>query len=156
MTSDALKQCPKCEGVKPHTEFSRRKSRPNCLAGWCKSCEKKRMCRQRATPEGYAASREAIDRWRTTTYTTWRSMFQRCYNPNANNYARYGGRGIRICERWSKFAAFIKDMGKRPNNKTIDRVDNNGNYEPENCQWATAKEQRANRRKQMTVRPKGP
>jgi hypothetical protein len=76
-------------------------------------------------------------------------MNQRCTNPRNKRYADYGGRGIQVCDRWrTSFAAFLEDMGRRPSPEhSIDRYPNNdGNYEPGNCRWATAKQQRANRR----------
>jgi hypothetical protein len=73
-------------------------------------------------------------------------MKQRCLDNNASNYPRYGGRGIKVCAEWLTFANFYADMGQRPDGLTLDRIDNDGNYAPGNVRWATASEQRANRR----------
>jgi hypothetical protein len=79
-------------------------------------------------------------------YHTWRTMKRRCENPNDKDY---GGRGIKVCERWrNSYDAFVADMGPKPTPKhSIDRINNDGNYEPSNCRWATMKEQLANRRR---------
>lgn len=79
-------------------------------------------------------------------------MRRRCLRPASPDYARYGGRGITICQRWDTFAAFLEDMGERPDGTSLDRVDADGNYDPDNCRWADAKTQRRNRSKAAKVR----
>lgn len=84
---------------------------------------------------------------KTPEYSVWEAMRCRCNNPAAKHYADYGGRGIKICERWDSFSLFLVDMGPRPDlNHTIERRDNNKGYEPGNCYWATYKTQASNRR----------
>lgn len=81
---------------------------------------------------------------KSPTYRTWRSMKARCYNPQSLSFKYYGAKGIRICERWESFDAFLEDMGERPEGTSIDRLDSTKNYEPENCRWATTKQQNRN------------
>lgn len=82
----------------------------------------------------------------TPRYQAWGAMMHRCYNPHNKRWKDYGGRGIRVCERWHKFESFRDDMGPHPGKGwTLDRIDNNGDYEPSNCQWSTQTEQQRNR-----------
>ena len=86
-------------------------------------------------------------------YKAWQGMKSRCYNPHVQNYHCYGGRGITVCPEWRHSSAtFLADMGpKLLSSHTLDRINNDGNYEPANCRWATWKQQALNRRKKYTV-----
>lgn len=80
----------------------------------------------------------------TPTYRSWCDMLTRCRNPRRAKYARYGARGIKVCDRWLTFENFFADMGEKPTGKTLDRRNNNRGYSPSNCRWATKREQRLN------------
>lgn len=84
------------------------------------------------------------------TYSTWESMIQRCTNPKQTKYKDYGGRGIKVCDRWLEFKNFLDDMGERPEKLELDRKDNDGNYEPNNCRWVTRSENLKNRTRKKT------
>jgi len=101
---------------------------------------------------------EAVKRhglWGTPTYYSWAQMLSRCRNQEAPEWPNYGGRGIKVCERWEKFENFLSDMGIRPNGRSIDRINNNGNYEPGNCRWATRAEQNSNSRRNRLITHNG-
>jgi len=88
-------------------------------------------------------------------YQTWTGMWYRCTVPTHGLYRNYGARGISVCERWRSFDNFVGDMGTRPPQTTLDRIDNDGNYEPDNCRWATAKTQCITRRR-TNMQPRKP
>ena len=85
------------------------------------------------------------------TFSTWSAMLGRCFVPGALGYEHYSGRGISVCEQWFTFAGFVADMGLRPDGLTLDRIDNDGDYEPGNCRWATKSQQARNTRRNRVV-----
>jgi len=105
---------------------------------------------KRSTKHGHSSIR-------SSEYTSWMEMKGRCLNPNNNRFKNYGGKGISICNCWiSSFSRFLEDMGSKPSSRhTIDRIDNEGNYEPGNCRWATPKEQARNRSTNLKIEYKG-
>lgn len=109
-------------------------------SGWAKSCGclQKEMARKANTTHGKVKSRE---------YSSWNCMIQRCTNKKRKAYPIYGGRGIKVCDEWlNSFEQFLRDMGERPKGRTLDRIDNEGNYEARNCKWSTPSEQKINQR----------
>jgi hypothetical protein len=98
-------------------------------------------CVTSKTTHGYAKRKK-----RHPLYACWKSIHNRCNNPNEKHYKDYGGRGIKICERWSYFPNFLADVGERPAGLTLDRTDNDGDYEPNNIRWTTPSIQMRNRR----------
>lgn len=89
--------------------------------------------------------------YESPTYSCWKSAKQRCINPKSSQFPYYGGRGISMCNEWSNsFAAFLAHMGERPDNTSIDRIDNQKGYEPGNCRWATPEQQARNKRNNRT------
>lgn len=108
----------------------------------CSECAAKRR-----TKHGHCRNRT----W-TRTYSIWHSMMGRCYIPSATGFPNYGGRGIRVCERWHDYKNFLADMGECPPGYQIDRIDNDGDYEPANCRWVTHAENQRNRPPPLYIR----
>lgn len=99
----------------------------------------------------------SLKRKKSKEYRTWQHMKSRCHNPNTSGFENYGGRGIIVCAEWrNSYLTFLRDMGRSPSEyHSIDRIDNNGNYEPSNCKWATRSEQNSNTRRTRFIRYKG-
>jgi len=121
--------------------------------GHTKSCGCRRIS---AAKKLFTTHGHSIGKKLGSTYKVWRSMKKRCEIPSDTAYSKYGAVGIKICKRWNKFENFLKDMGERPSlNHSIDRINNNSNYTPQNCRWATTKEQSRNRTHNIWIEYKG-
>ena len=104
-------------------------------------CLKKEVTAKEKTVHGQTSNRK-----KSRTYNSWAAMRNRCNWKSYYLYKDYGGRGIKVCDRWNSFEKFLEDMGERPLDKTLDRIDVNGNYEPSNCKWSDIYEQSRNKR----------
>jgi hypothetical protein len=121
--------------------------------GQTKSCG----CLQKSIVRGNNLKHgHAVRYKKTNIYSVWNAMIQRCTNPNTKHYSDYGGRGIKVCERWRhSFENFLADMGECPKGLTLERKENNGNYEQSNCKWATTIDQANNKRNSRIITYQG-
>ena len=105
------------------------------------------------TKSCYSCANKKHGWYGTATHRSWSAAKNRCTNPNNHAYDNYGGRGNKMCDRWlESFENFLVDMGEKPQNLSLDRIDNDGNYEPNNCRWATKSQQNSNRRKSKKLK----
>lgn len=120
------------------------------VRGASKSCG----CKDSRISHGHCSKKNQCNR--TPEYRAWTSMRRRCLQPKAHNYKHYGGRGVSICKRWDEFENFLSDMGFRPHKSlSLHRVENNGNYEPDNCIWGTGEIQATHKRNNLLIEKGG-
>ena len=121
----------------------------SCSCGWFKITNGNAL--QIGTTTSCGCARTIHGESDSPLHKVWTAMRERCNNPRNRSFKNYGGRGIKVCQRWGDFRLFISDMGPRPPGTTIDRIDNDGNYEPANCQWATYLEQNQHTRRTRKI-----
>jgi len=147
-----MKTCNECKRMLADDCFNVDISTKDGLQNWCKEC--RAVYDQTHHKAHYRAHKEEKKAYEKVYYQknylryTWRNMICRCTNPKQKDYKNWGGRGITVCQRWlDSYEDFAKDIGERPSTEhSIDRIKNDGNYEPGNCKWSTKKEQQNNRR----------
>lgn len=146
-SSERTKCCTACGQVKRLDEFNKHRAGRFGLQSQCKVCRRAHdaAIRRNLKPVAYKCERHG--HFKSRTYNAWSAMIQRCTNPSDKHWPDYGGRGIRVCKRWrNSFSAFLSDLGECPRGLSLDRIDNNGHYEPDNCRWTDTITQNGNRR----------